>query len=119
MEFILNGVKKSFSGDPEMPLLDYLREHEGITSAKDGCKPQAACGACSVEVDGKARLSCVWKMKRVEGSEVTTIEGMEQKLQDTFAHAFVEKSGVQCGFCIPGIVVQSKVLLDNNPDPSR
>ena len=119
MEFILNGVKKSFSGDPEMSLLEYLREHEGIISAKNGCSPQAACGACSVEVDGKARLSCVWKMKRVEGSEVTTIEGMEQKLQDTFAHAFVEKSGVQCGFCIPGIVVQSKVLLDNNPDPSR
>ncbi len=119
MKFNLNGVVKHYDGDPELSLLDFLRDSEGIISVKDGCSPQAACGACSVEVDGKARLSCVWKMKRVEGSEVTTIEGMDQKLQDTFAHAFVEKSGVQCGFCIPGIVVQSKVLLDKNPDPSR
>ncbi len=119
MKFKLNGVVKHYDGDPELPLLDYLRDYEGIVSVKNGCKPQAACGACSVEVDGKARLSCVWKMKKVADTEVTTIEGFDQKLQDTFAHAFVEKSGVQCGFCTPGIVVQSKVLLDNNPNPSR
>ncbi len=119
MQFILNGITKTYDGDPELSLLNYLREREGILSAKDGCSPQAACGACTVELNGKAVLSCVIPMKKVENGNVITIEGMGDYKQRVFANAFVAKSGVQCGFCIPGFVMQSKVLLDKNPNPTR
>ncbi len=119
MIFKLNGQEKTYTGDPELSLLTYLREIEGITSPKDGCSPQAACGCCAVQVDDKALLSCVTPMKKVAGCSVITTEGMSEYHQETFANAFVEKGGVQCGFCIPGIVMQSKVLLEKNPTPTR
>lgn len=119
MNFTLNGQEKTYSGDPDLALLTYLRDHEGITSPKDGCAPQAACGCCVVQIDDKAMLACVTPMKKVAGSHVITIEGMGDYHQDLFANAFVEKGGVQCGFCIPGIVMQSKVLLEKNPNPTR
>ncbi|MCB0091338.1 MAG: selenium-dependent xanthine dehydrogenase [Caldilineaceae bacterium] len=119
MNFKLNGEDREYTGDPDLPLLTYLREHEGIISPKDGCAPQAACGCCAVQVNDKALLSCVTPMKKVAGSSVITTEGMSEYHQNIFANAFVEKGGVQCGFCIPGIVMQSKALLDKNPDPTR
>lgn len=119
MEFILNGQSKVYEGDPELSLMTYLREVEGIISPKDGCAPQAACGCCTVQVNDKAVLSCITPMKKVAGSRVLTIEGMSEYRQNVFANAFVAKGGVQCGFCIPGIVMQSSVLIDNNPEPSR
>ena len=119
MNFKLNGQEIDYTGDPELSLLHYLRDEQGITSPKDGCAPQAACGCCAVQIDDKAVLSCVTPMKKVAGSTVITTEGMSDYYQETFANAFVEKGGVQCGFCIPGIVMQSKVLLDKNPNPSR
>ncbi|MFQ5864780.1 MAG: selenium-dependent xanthine dehydrogenase [bacterium] len=119
MHFTLNGIKKNYNGDPELSLLNYLREEEGIISPKDGCAPQAACGCCVVELNKNAVLSCVIPMKKVANAEVVTIEGLEEYTQDVFAKAFLEKGGVQCGFCIPGIVMQAKVLLDKNPHPTR
>lgn len=119
MKFILNGSEKIYEGDPNLPLLTYLREQEGIISPKDGCAPQAACGCCAVELNGKAVLSCVIPMQKVEDGVVTTIEGIEAEKQEIFANAFLEKGGVQCGFCIPGIVMQGKVLLDHSPAPER
>ncbi|MBP8000956.1 MAG: selenium-dependent xanthine dehydrogenase [Chloroflexi bacterium] len=119
MEFLLNGQTKTFDGDPELPLLNYLRDVEGITSPKDGCAPQAACGCCAVQLDDKAVLSCVTPMKKVADGAVTTIEGLTHYQQEVYANAFVAKGGVQCGFCIPGIVIQSHVLIGKNPDPSR
>ncbi len=119
MQFKLNGNKKEYTGDPELPLLTYLREHEGITSPKDGCAPQASCGCCVVELNGKGVLSCAIPMKKVADGDVITIEGIGEYRQRVFANAFVEKSGVQCGFCIPGIVMQAKVLVDKNPSPTR
>jgi aldehyde oxidoreductase len=119
MHFSLNGQTRTYTGDPDLPLLTYLREIEGITSPKDGCAPQAACGCCAVQVGDKALLACVTPMKRVEGASVTTTEGMGEYRQNVFAHAFVEKGGVQCGFCIPGIVMQANALIDKNPTPSR
>ncbi len=119
MQFILNGNKKDYNGDPELPLLTYLREIEGIISAKDGCAPQASCGACTVELNGKAVLSCVIPMSKVENGIVVTTEGLTEYKQRVITNAFVEKCGVQCGFCIPGIVMQSNVLINNNPEPSR
>ena len=119
MQFILNGKTKTYEGDPELLLLSYLREHENIISPKDGCAPQAACGCCVVELNKRAVLSCAISMKKVADGEVTTIEGLDQKTQEIFANAFLEKGGVQCGFCIPGIVMQGKVLIDHNQNPTR
>jgi len=119
MQFTLNGVNKNYEGSVDLPLLTYLREIEGITSAKDGCAPQAACGACTVELNGKAVLSCVIPMSKVENGIVVTAEGLAEYKQRVITNAFVEKCGVQCGFCIPGIVMQANVLINNKPEPSR
>ncbi|MCJ7553922.1 MAG: selenium-dependent xanthine dehydrogenase [Ignavibacteriaceae bacterium] len=119
MQFILNGVQKEYNGDPEISLLKYLRNVEGIISPKDGCAPQAACGSCTVELNKKSVLSCVIPMKKVADGVVVTTEGIEQYIQRTIVNAFVQKGGVQCGFCTPGIVMQAKVLIDSNPIPSR
>ena len=119
IEFILNGQRTTYAGDPELPLLTYLREERGIISPKDGCAPQAACGCCVVGVDDKAVLSCVAKMDKVAGKSVLTTEGLGEYRQNVFANAFVGEGGVQCGFCIPGIVMQANNLINHKPEPSR
>ena len=119
MEFWLNGELKQYDGDPELPLLTYLRLNEGIISPKDGCAPQAACGCCAVDLNGKAVLSCVTTMKKAAGGRVTTIEGLGEYRQKVFANAFVAKGGVQCGFCIPGMVIQANALINKNSEPTR
>ncbi len=119
MEFVLNGQRRDYEGDPDLPLLTYLREMEGIISPKDGCSPQAACGCCAVDLNGKAALSCVTPMKKVAGGAVVTTEGLGDYRQRVFSHAFVAKGGIQCGFCIPGIVIQANALINRNPEPSR
>ncbi len=119
MQFILNGINKTYEGDPDLPLLTYLREYEGIISPKDGCAPQASCGCCTVELNNKAVLSCVIPMSKVADGNVITTEGLSEYKQRLIANAFVEKCGVQCGFCIPGIVMQANVLIEKNPEPSR
>lgn len=116
MDFSLNGERKTFDGDPEMSLLTYLREIEGVTSLKNGCAPQAACGACTADLNGKAVLSCVIPMKNVQGGQVTTLEGIGDYRREVFSQAFVSKGGVQCGFCIPGIVMRANTLINQNPD---
>ena len=117
--FMLNGQETSFSGDEKMSLLHHLRDEKGIVSVKDGCSGQAACGACLVELEGKPALACATSMKRVAGKSVITIEGFPEKVRSTLGRAFVAKGAVQCGFCTPGIISRTKILLENNPDPSR
>lgn len=119
MKFYLNGIEKEYSGNPDLSLLNYLRDKENITSVKDGCAPQAACGACTVQIDDKAKLSCITPMKKVEGMHVVTPDGLSDYRKRVFTNAFVEKSGVQCGFCIPGIVMQANVLIEKNQNPTR
>ncbi len=119
IEFMLNGEMTQYDGDPARPLMNVLREDMGIISPKDGCAPQAACGCCVVQVDDKALLSCVTKMEKIAGKSVTTTEGLGEYRQNVFANAFVTEGGVQCGFCIPGIVMQANNLINRNPDPSR
>ena len=119
IQFTLNGQKMTYSGDPERPLLTYLREEQGIISPKDGCAPQAACGCCVVQVDDKAVISCVTKMEKVAGKSVLTTEGLGDYRQNVYANAFVKEGGVQCGFCIPGMVMQANSLIHRNPQPSR
>ena len=118
ISYTLNGVKESYTGDPEKTLLKHLRLDKHITSVKDGCSGQAACGACTVEIDGKAKLSCVIKMKTLNGAEIFTPEGFPEYVKDTIAKAFVNKGAVQCGFCTPGFISRTKVLLQDNPNPS-
>lgn len=112
-------MEKDFQGDPEMSLLHYLREIEGVVSPKNGCAPQGTCGCCVVEVDERSLISCVIPMKKVEGKRVTTTEGLGEYRQDVFTNAFVEKGAVQCGYCTPGFVMQANVLLKKNLNPSR
>ncbi len=119
IHFVLNGLERDYDGDPDLPLLTYLRNVEGIISPKDGCAPQAACGCCTVQLDGKAVLSCVIPMSKVADARVLTTEGLGEYRRQVFANAFVAKGGVQCGFCIPGIVIRANVLVNQNPDPSR
>ncbi len=118
ISFTLNGEKQNYKGNPDKSLLKYLRNDKHITSVKDGCSAQAACGACTVEIDGKAMLSCVIKMSKLQDSEVFTPEGFPEYILDTIAKAFVNKGAVQCGFCSPGFISRTKVLLQNNPKPT-
>lgn len=119
MEFTLNGRTIEYTGDPEKTLLNHLRGVACLSSPKDGCSGQAACGCCSVQMDGKAVNSCITRMKQVDGATVLTIEGWNEKTREAFGRAFTEKGGVQCGFCTPGVLVQAKALLDKNPNPSK
>lgn len=118
ISFQLNGKQQHFNGDPSQSLLSYLRLDQQNTSVKDGCSAQAACGACTVEINGKAMLSCVVKMEKLQDAEVFTPEGFPEYVLDTIAKSFVNKGAVQCGFCSPGFISRTKVLLQNNPHPS-
>lgn len=119
MKFTLNGVARIFEGSPDRTLSKYLREDAGIISCKTGCSGQGACGGCTILLDGDAVLSCTTKMRQVEGKSVVTPDGLEQRIQETFARAFVLKGGVQCGFCTPGMVMSARALLLANPSPTR
>ncbi len=119
ISFKLNGEDKSFHGEVNLSLLRYLRETEGIISVKDGCSGQGACGACLVEMDGKPTVSCLKPMEKVGGARIVTIEGFPESLRRTLGQAFVQKGAVQCGFCTPGFLSRTKILLENNPDPTR
>jgi selenium-dependent xanthine dehydrogenase len=118
ISFTLNGEIQQYDGNPDKSLLEYLRLGKHLTSVKDGCSEQAACGACTVEIDGKAVLSCVTKMGKLQDKEVLTPEGFPAYILDTIAKAFVNKGAVQCGFCTPGFISRAKVLLQNNPNPT-
>ena len=116
--FTLNTNSTSFSGDETLSLLTWLREDQGILSPKNGCSGQGACGACLVEINGKPALSCRTPMKKLQGAAIVTIEGMDPELKDTLARAFVKKGAVQCGFCTPGFLSRTKILLASTLTPS-
>ncbi len=119
IRFKLNGKEKIYTGDKDVTLLEYLRNFENIKSVRDGCSGQAFCGACTVEMNGKAILSCITKMAKVKNSEIFTMEGFPKKTIDIIANAFVRKGAVQCGFCTPGFITRIKILHDTDPSPSR
>jgi len=119
INFSLNGIKRSYEGDPEETLLHHLRIENRITSAKDGCSGQGVCGTCTVEVNGKARLACRTLMKSLEGAEVITIEGLPEKFKSVISRSFSEKGAVQCGFCSPGMIMRAKALYNTNKNPAR
>ena len=115
----LNGQPVTYHGDPDRSLLSWLRGEQELRAAKDGCSGQAACGACLVEVNGKACLACSTPMRKVDGATILTLEGFPENLRQTLGQAFVRAGAVQCGFCTPGFLCRAKILLATNPDPSR
>jgi len=104
---------------PDRRVIDILREDLNLTGTKEGCST-GECGACTILVDGESRVSCLMLAAQLEGRSVTTIEGMasEGKLHPV-QEAFVEHGAVQCGFCIPGMVLSATDLLQRNPNPTR
>ena len=119
VRFILNGQATIFEGNPEIPLLKFLRNTKNITSVKDGCSCQGVCGACMVEINGEAKLSCLTPLKKLENAKINTLEGLPENVRDIMAKAFVEKGAVQCGFCTPGFLMRTNILLQKNPTPTR
>ena len=114
--FTVNGILRET--EEEKPLLRYLRDDLGLTSVKDGCS-EGACGTCTIIVDGKAVRSCVLSTKKAVGKNILTVEGLTEAEQEAFVYAFGKVGAVQCGFCIPGMVLSGKALLDQVPDPTE
>lgn len=114
--FVVNG--KTVKTDKKQSLLRFLRDELHLTSVKDGCS-QGACGACTVIIDGVTCKACVPTTDRLEGRHVLTVEGLSEWESEVFTYAYGEAGAVQCGFCIPGMVMCTKALLDVNPDPTE
>ena len=104
--------------DKDMRLLDYLRDELRLTGTKDGCSA-GACGTCTVISDGKKIRACAVKTSKLEGKSIITIEGLTDREKEVYVYAFGEAGAVQCGFCIPGMVISAKCLIDSNPNPAR
>ena len=115
MQFWVNGrrIQTEETGN----LLLFLRDRLRLTSVKCGCM-QGACGTCTVLVDGRARRACVCRLERLEGARVLTAEGLSPREQDVYSYAFSRAGAVQCGYCLPGMLMSTKALLDRVPSPS-
>ena len=119
VQAVINGEETQFLCEPRQSLLEALRETLGLTGAKEGCN-NGNCGACSVILDGKLVNACLVLAVQVQGSTLTTIEGIAgpqglHRLQQKF----LEHAALQCGYCTPGFIVAAKALLDQNPNPSE
>jgi xanthine dehydrogenase molybdenum-binding subunit len=119
VEFSLNGRPQRFEHRAGETLLDLLRDRAGVLSPKRGCQPQGQCGACVALVNGEPHATCTIAAENVAGHAVVTLEGLAAAERELFARAFVAAGAVQCGFCIPGIVVRASHLLAVNPAPAR
>lgn len=113
----VNGQERSFDGDPSMPLLWFLRDELGLTGTKFGCGI-AACGACTVHVDGGAVRSCQTAMGDIEGVEVVTIEGLDPQGKHPVQKAWVENNVPQCGYCQAGQIMTAVAFLKDTPKPT-
>ena len=113
----VNGVSREFHGDPQMPILWYVRDELGLTGSKFGCG-RALCGACTVHIDGQAVRSCVTPVSAADGKQVTTIEGLHPEGNHPVQRAWRTHNVPQCGYCQSGQIMQAASMLANNPDPS-
>ena len=117
--FTVNGKPASFAADPDTPLLDVWRNHLGLVGTKFGCGLEQ-CGTCMVLIDGEPVKSCGKAVSTVVGKAVLTIEGLgTPERPHPLQQAFLDEQAGQCGYCLPGILVTAKALLDRNPAPSR
>jgi nicotinate dehydrogenase subunit A len=115
----VNGVSRSVPAEPDTPLLYVLRNDLELNGAKFGCG-LAQCGACTVLIDGKAVRSCVTPIGTLEKSEIMTIEGLGSLAKPhALQQAFIQEQAAQCGYCISGMIMSAKELLDRNPRPSE
>ena len=117
IQFKVNGVDRSFDGDPEMPLLWYLRDILGLTGSKFGCGI-ALCGVCTVHKNGEAIRSCVTAMRDMAGTEIMTIEGLGQNGLHPVQKAWMQVNVPQCGYCQPGQIMQAVALLNGKKKPT-
>lgn len=118
LELTVNGDRHSLDVAPGLFLLELLRDHLELTGSKECCL-EGECGACTVLVDGKSVNSCLILAAEVDGSEITTIEGLSKGRLSALQTAFLENAAAQCGFCIPGQLMAAQALLDRNPHPTR
>ena len=119
IQLTVNGEGYEVVAAPNRTLLEVLREDLALTGTKEGCG-EGACGTCTVLLDGKPVRSCLTLAVEVEGREVTTIEGLASMGElHPVQRAFVEYGAIQCGFCSPGMILTTKALLDENPDPTE
>ena len=119
IEFIINGEKRKVQTTPSKRLLDLIRDDLHLTGTKEGCG-KGECGACTIIMNGELVASCLILAPQADGAQITTIEGLsrEGKLHP-IQQAFVETGAVQCGFCIPGMILAAKKILDNNLHPDE
>jgi carbon-monoxide dehydrogenase small subunit len=120
LEMQLNGHPLEAQVEPYWTLLEFLRDHLGLTGTKEGCGG-GECGACTVLVDGKAVNSCLFPVLEAQGSHVFTVEGLmsSEGTLHPLQEAFINHGAVQCGFCTPGMLLSAKALLDENPHPTE
>ena len=119
ISFTVNEREVAVAADPDTPLLDVLRNHLGLVGAKFGCGLEQ-CGCCMVLVDGRPEKSCGKAVSTVAGKEIVTIEGLgTREAPHPLQQAFLDEQAGQCGYCLPGIIVTAKALLDRNPAPNR
>lgn len=112
----VNGISHEIEKDGR--IIDYLRNVLNLTSVKEGCS-EGACGTCTILVDGKKVKACVQKISKLDGKSIITVEGLSPREKEVYAHCFAQAGAVQCGFCIPGMVISAKSLLDTNLNPTR
>mgnify|MGYP001342210012 FL=1 len=116
--FTLNDETITMDIKEDIRLLDFLRDELGLTGTKEGCG-EGECGACTVIIDGKAVNSCLVLLPEIDGSKITTIEGLSKNGElDPIQKAFIDEGAVQCGFCTPGMIMSTKGLLDRKVNPS-
>jgi nicotinate dehydrogenase subunit A len=119
ISLIVNGSVVGVGADPDTPLLDVLRNHLGLLGSKFGCGLEQ-CGCCMVLVDGRPEKSCGKAVSTVAGKSVVTIEGLgTPERPHPLQQAFLDEQAGQCGYCLPGIIITAKALLDANPAPNR
>lgn len=117
-ELRVNGASKTVVTDPRRPLLDVLREDLGLTGTKYGCG-EGQCRACTVLVDGRPTLSCLTPVSRATGASILTIEGLAASGElDPVQQAFLDEGAMQCGYCVPGMILTAVALLATNPKPA-
>ena len=114
--FTVNG--RTVTVEKNQKLIRYLRDELRLTSVKDGCS-EGACGTCTVLIDGKPTKACIPQTDKMEGKSIITVEGLSHFEKEVYTYAFGNAGAVQCGFCIPGMVISAKALLDVNPAPTR